>query len=641
MAKEDESSGSGSNHKKSGRNNNNNRNNRSSTGGGSNTNTNSSNSNTSSNSKQRSRSTKNNRRNGNGNGNSSSQSTSERARHSHVHEQENLAKNQSNGNNSGNGNQNINQNSNVNARTNNQTRRGRNNRNRNRHNNRNNNRNDKILYPDYTPLKECLQRYANAQSSNKTKSASSSKMKIARGKLRTNAGGGTSFVSCDRGIYGRDLIIDGEMGRNRAMDGDIVFVEILCTVEEYQNNGNSNANGSAETTTVEKSTLKDHMTNMTLNVDEEGDAESMDSDQVEDNDDDDDMDDMDDDTWQEDEPQRMLWDPIVPIAKKRKNKKRQMSDEQTGQGQGQGQGQGHDQDLDQYMCRVIHVLPPHNATVGVAAGTAQPSELNPTQNDIRDGTGNGKNGNTGTGKAKRTIVGTLKAHNNKCLFVPNSRSLPRFLCPASITPAEYIHNSTGHGSNGNKNGAGNRNGKRNGKRNGNTTSNNNDTNTNTGTLYKAEYIYGSWPSTAKWPPCINVKAMGQSCNIEDETNALLIEYGVNHGDFNSCVLKDVNDAVLSGRLGVDDDTNSNDNNDGTDGAAAAAATAAVASDDRKDQTDLGWAPTPDMYKGRRDYRKERIFTIDPTTAKDLDDALHIRPLGDGKVEIGVRVCGAS
>jgi exoribonuclease R len=38
---------------------------------------------------------------------------------------------------------------------------------------------------------------------------------------------------------------------------------------------------------------------------------------------------------------------------------------------------------------------------------------------------------------------------------------------------------------------------------------------------------------------------------------------------------------------------------------------------------MGWQPTPEMCAGRHDYRGEQIFTIDPTTAKDLDDALPV------------------
>ncbi|KAI8334806.1 hypothetical protein BC941DRAFT_356217 [Chlamydoabsidia padenii] len=40
---------------------------------------------------------------------------------------------------------------------------------------------------------------------------------------------------------------------------------------------------------------------------------------------------------------------------------------------------------------------------------------------------------------------------------------------------------------------------------------------------------------------------------------------------------------------------------------------------------------------RRDLRHEQIFTIDPPTAKDLDDALHIKRLDDGCFEVGVHI----
>ena len=37
-----------------------------------------------------------------------------------------------------------------------------------------------------------------------------------------------------------------------------------------------------------------------------------------------------------------------------------------------------------------------------------------------------------------------------------------------------------------------------------------------------------------------------------------------------------------------------------------------------------------MFNSRKDLRKECIFTIDPATARDLDDALHCTKLEDGK-----------
>ena len=37
-----------------------------------------------------------------------------------------------------------------------------------------------------------------------------------------------------------------------------------------------------------------------------------------------------------------------------------------------------------------------------------------------------------------------------------------------------------------------------------------------------------------------------------------------------------------------------------------------------------------QFAFRRDLRKECIFTIDPATARDLDDAMHCNKLPDGE-----------
>ena len=46
---------------------------------------------------------------------------------------------------------------------------------------------------------------------------------------------------------------------------------------------------------------------------------------------------------------------------------------------------------------------------------------------------------------------------------------------------------------------------------------------------------------------------------------------------------------------------------------------------------LPWRIPPQEFEYRRDFRKECVFTIDPATARDLDDALSVKPLGDGIV----------
>ncbi|MFW6201882.1 MAG: ribonuclease R [Gemmatimonadota bacterium] len=47
--------------------------------------------------------------------------------------------------------------------------------------------------------------------------------------------------------------------------------------------------------------------------------------------------------------------------------------------------------------------------------------------------------------------------------------------------------------------------------------------------------------------------------------------------------------------------------------------------------------TESDLEGRRDLRDVLIFTIDPADAEDHDDALSVRPLGDGRWEVGVHI----
>jgi exoribonuclease R len=44
---------------------------------------------------------------------------------------------------------------------------------------------------------------------------------------------------------------------------------------------------------------------------------------------------------------------------------------------------------------------------------------------------------------------------------------------------------------------------------------------------------------------------------------------------------------------------------------------------------------------RKDYRRECVFTIDPATARDLDDALSVTPLQNGNYLVGVHIADVS
>ncbi|XP_076770983.1 DIS3-like exonuclease 2 isoform X2 [Arvicanthis niloticus] len=94
------------------------------------------------------------------------------------------------------------------------------------------------------------------------------------------------------------------------------------------------------------------------------------------------------------------------------------------------------------------------------------------------------------------------------------------------------------------------------------------------------------------------KSLGQAGEIEPETEGILTEYGVDFSDFPSEVLECLPQS-------------------------------------------LPWTIPPDEVGKRRDLRKDCIFTIDPSTARDLDDALSCRRLTDGTFEVGVHIADVS
>ncbi|XP_063551352.1 DIS3-like exonuclease 2 isoform X4 [Gorilla gorilla gorilla] len=94
------------------------------------------------------------------------------------------------------------------------------------------------------------------------------------------------------------------------------------------------------------------------------------------------------------------------------------------------------------------------------------------------------------------------------------------------------------------------------------------------------------------------KSLGQAGEIEPETEGILTEYGVDFSDFSSEVLE----CLPQG---------------------------------------LPWTIPPEELSKRRDLRKDCIFTIDPSTARDLDDALSCKPLADGNFKVGVHIADVS
>nr|POE50156.1 virulence protein ssd1 [Quercus suber] len=105
-----------------------------------------------------------------------------------------------------------------------------------------------------------------------------------------------------------------------------------------------------------------------------------------------------------------------------------------------------------------------------------------------------------------------------------------------------------------------------------------------------------WPITSLHPFGTLVEQLGNAGDLKVETDALLRDNNFGPDDFSGAVIKNIGHEEWSVE------------NDG--------------------ETAL---------EGRRDFRDERTFTIDPNGSKELDDAIHFKDLGDGQVEIGMHV----
>lgn len=105
-----------------------------------------------------------------------------------------------------------------------------------------------------------------------------------------------------------------------------------------------------------------------------------------------------------------------------------------------------------------------------------------------------------------------------------------------------------------------------------------------------------WPITSLHPFGTLVEQLGDAGEFRVETDALLRDNNFGPDDFSDAVIKNV---------GYEEWSVAND------GEAA--------------------------LEGRRDLREEKTFTIDPNGSKELDDAIHVKDLGDGQVEIGIHV----
>ncbi|KAJ3346084.1 hypothetical protein HDU91_007139 [Kappamyces sp. JEL0680] len=114
-------------------------------------------------------------------------------------------------------------------------------------------------------------------------------------------------------------------------------------------------------------------------------------------------------------------------------------------------------------------------------------------------------------------------------------------------------------------------------------------------LYTAKIT--EWNETSVYPKGMFTGHLGQMGELPTESEALLVSAGIYWEDFS--------DAVLASLVPTP------------------------------------WSIPESEFEKRADLRGERIFSIDPPTARDLDDAVSIKRLHDGTYELGVHIADVS
>jgi DIS3-like exonuclease 2 len=129
--------------------------------------------------------------------------------------------------------------------------------------------------------------------------------------------------------------------------------------------------------------------------------------------------------------------------------------------------------------------------------------------------------------------------------------------------------------------------------------------------YEIQFL--KWSSTYNKPECKIVKCLGEAGNIDAESARILKEFEVTVDDYSSQSIEEI-----CKMFGIE-----------------------RKSDDVNDEGDGNWPIPQEEVEKRRDLRNTLIFTIDPKTAKDLDDALSIEKISDDVFEVGVHIADVS
>lgn len=112
-------------------------------------------------------------------------------------------------------------------------------------------------------------------------------------------------------------------------------------------------------------------------------------------------------------------------------------------------------------------------------------------------------------------------------------------------------------------------------------------------LFAAQIL--DWKQDSVFAEGMLIKEIGEDKELEPRINAILLELGVDDSEFSSEVLESLPIQTLP------------------------------------------WKIPEIQIADRRDFRSQCVFTIDPASARDLDDALSIEELPDGTYDVGVHI----
>ena len=194
--------------------------------------------------------------------------------------------------------------------------------------------------------------------------------------------------------------------------------------------------------------------------------------------------------------------------------------------------------------------------------------------------------------------GTIRPSDRVCLFQPLERKQPRLLVPVAsesakkILPDDFLTRFDDYKH----------------------------------TMFQVDFV--EWLEDSRYGFGHVAANLGSLGNVANEERAILLANSIRDAPFSARVLQDLE---VYGPFPESDDEG--DESDAPDGAASSSSSKPVG----LGAGSTAWPIPPSELARRRDFRGERVLSIDPLTARDLDDALSVRTLDEEHVEVGVHI----